>query len=53
MLEPAETANRLFQEIQDLQAKVEHLEYNLDFRGQGARTFEEIQLELKNLNTTR
>lgn len=53
LLEPAETANRLFQEIQDLQAKVEHLEYNLDFRGQGARTFEEIQLELKNLNTTR
>lgn len=53
LLEPAETANRLFQEIQDLQSKVEHLEYNLDFRGQGARTFEEIQLELKNLNTTR
>ncbi|XP_021291599.1 DNA repair protein RAD50 [Herrania umbratica] len=53
LVEPIETADRIFQEIQSLQAQVEGLEYKFDFRGQGARTMEEIQLELKSLQSTR
>ncbi|XWS13350.1 hypothetical protein CRYUN_Cryun36dG0030200 [Craigia yunnanensis] len=53
LVEPVETADRLFQEIQGLQAEVEGSEYKFDIRGQGARTVEEIQLELNNLQSTR
>ncbi|XP_021888958.1 DNA repair protein RAD50 isoform X2 [Carica papaya] len=50
---PVETADRLFQEIQTWQKQVDDLEYKLDFRGQGVRTMEEIQLELNGLQTTK
>ncbi|KAK6279303.1 hypothetical protein POUND7_019570 [Theobroma cacao] len=53
LVEPIETADRIFQEIQSLQAQVEGLEYKFDFRGQGTRTMEEIQLELNGLQSTR
>lgn len=46
LLQPIDTADRLFQDIQNLQKQVDDLEYKLDFRGQGVRTIEEIQSEL-------
>lgn len=46
LVQPVETADRLFQEIQLWQKQVDDLEYMLDSRGQGVRTAEEIQLEL-------
>ncbi|KAL2332609.1 hypothetical protein Fmac_013822 [Flemingia macrophylla] len=53
LVQPVENADRLFQEIQHLQKEVEELEYKLDFRGQGVRTLEEIQLELNTLQRTK
>lgn len=53
LIQPVETADRLFQEIQALQKQVEDLEYKLDFRGQGVRTMEDIQLELDSLQRTK
>lgn len=53
LLQPVDTADRLFQEIQSLQKQVDDLEYKLDFRGQGVRTMEEIQLELNALQSTK
>ncbi|KAJ7013692.1 DNA repair protein RAD50 [Populus alba x Populus x berolinensis] len=41
LVQPVETADRLFQEIQSWQKQVDDLEYKLDFRGQGVRTMEE------------
>lgn len=53
LIQPVETADRLFQEIQALQKQVDDLEYKLDFRGQGVRTMEDIQLELDSLQRTK
>ncbi|OMO88547.1 DNA repair protein Rad50 [Corchorus olitorius] len=53
LVEPVETADRLFQQIQSGQKLVEDLEYKLDLRGQGGKSLEEIQLELNNLQSTR
>ncbi|KAL2506407.1 DNA repair protein RAD50 [Abeliophyllum distichum] len=53
LIQPVETAERLFQEIQALQKQVDDLEYKLDFRGQGVKSLEEIQLELNTLQTTK
>ncbi|KAF8028011.1 hypothetical protein BT93_E0810 [Corymbia citriodora subsp. variegata] len=53
LMQPVDTADRLFQEIQTLQKQVDDLEYKLDFRGQGVRTMEEIQLELNALQSTK
>lgn len=53
LIQPVETADRLFQEIQALQKQVDDLEYKLDFRGQGVKSLEEIQLELNTLQTTK
>ncbi|KAI4317369.1 hypothetical protein L6164_025242 [Bauhinia variegata] len=53
LVQPMETADRLFQEIQTLQKQIEDLEYKLDFRGQGVRTMEEMQLELNTLQSTK
>lgn len=53
LVQPIDSADRLFQEIQALQKQVEDLEYKLDFRGQGAKTLEEIQLELNTLQGTK
>ncbi|BAU02064.1 hypothetical protein VIGAN_11148200 [Vigna angularis var. angularis] len=38
LVQHVENADRLFQEIQDLQKQVEDLEDKLDFRGRGLRT---------------
>ena len=53
LVQPVETADRLFLEIQTWQKQVDDLEYKLDFRGQGVRTVEEIQLELNTLQSTK
>lgn len=53
LLQPVDTADRLFQEIQTLQKQVDDLEYKLDFRGQGVRTMEEIQSELNAMQGTK
>ncbi|KAA8548368.1 hypothetical protein F0562_000052 [Nyssa sinensis] len=53
LVQPAETADRLFQEIHTLQHQVDDLEYKLDFRGQGVKSMEEIQLELNTLQSTK
>ncbi|WVZ05499.1 hypothetical protein V8G54_018845 [Vigna mungo] len=53
LVQPVENADRLFQEIQDLKKQVEDLEDKLDFRGQGVRTLEDIQLELNTLQSTK
>lgn len=53
LMQPVETADRLFQEIQTWQKQVDDLEYKLDFRGQGVRSMEEIQLELNTLQNTK
>ncbi|KAK7331449.1 hypothetical protein VNO77_25674 [Canavalia gladiata] len=53
LVQPVENADRLSQEIQALQKQVEDLEYKLDFRGQGVKTLEEIQLELNTLQGTK
>jgi DNA repair protein RAD50 len=53
VLAQVETADSFFQEIQNGQKQVDDLEYKLDFRGQGVRTMEEIQLELNTLQSTK
>lgn len=53
LMQPVENVDRLFQEIQTWQKQVDDLEYKLDFRGQGVRTMEEIQLELNTLQSTK
>lgn len=53
LVQPVETADRLFQEIQTWQKQVDDLEYKLDFRGQGVRTIEEVQSELSSLQGTK
>ncbi|KAK4258216.1 hypothetical protein QN277_007688 [Acacia crassicarpa] len=53
LLQPIDSADRLYQEVQALQKQVEDLEYKLDFHGQPARTLEKIQLELNTLQDTK
>ncbi|KAF3456639.1 hypothetical protein FNV43_RR01293 [Rhamnella rubrinervis] len=53
LVQPVETADRLFQEIQMWQKQVDDLEYKLDFRGQGVRSMEDIQMELNTLQNTK
>ncbi|PON95475.1 DNA repair protein Rad50 [Trema orientale] len=53
LVQPIETADRLFQEIQTWQQQVDDLEYKLDFRGQGVRSMEDIQSELNTLQNTK
>lgn len=53
LLQPVETIDRLLQEMQNLELQVEDLEYKLDSRGQGARTMEEIQVQLNGLQNKR
>ncbi|KAK6914345.1 RAD50, zinc hook [Dillenia turbinata] len=53
LVQPIETADRLFQEMQNWQKQIEDLEYKLDFRGQGVKSLEEIQFELNNLQSTK
>ncbi|KAK4404051.1 DNA repair protein [Sesamum angolense] len=53
LIPPVETADRLFQEIQALQRQVGALECKLDVQGQGAKSLEDIQSELKMLENTK
>lgn len=53
LVQPAEAVDRLLQEINNLKPQVEELEYKLDSRGQGAKTLEEIQLQLNALQSKR
>ncbi|KAF8402152.1 hypothetical protein HHK36_013104 [Tetracentron sinense] len=53
LVQPIETADRLVQEMQSLQMQVDDLEYKLDFRGQGVKSVEEIQLQLNSLQSTK
>ncbi|KAL7251141.1 hypothetical protein ACSBR1_013051 [Camellia fascicularis] len=51
LVQPVDTADRLYQEMHALQKQVDDLEYKLDFRGQGGKSMEEIQLELNTLQS--
>ncbi|KAL6185682.1 hypothetical protein ACLB2K_041810 [Fragaria x ananassa] len=51
LVQPIETADRLLQEIQIRQKEVDDLEYKLDIQGPGAKSLEDIQLELTNLQS--
>ncbi|KAK6161696.1 hypothetical protein DH2020_005077 [Rehmannia glutinosa] len=53
LIQPVETADRLFQEMQVLQRQVGELESKLDIQAQGAKSLEGIQSELKMLERTR
>lgn len=53
LIQPVETADRLFQEIQVLQRQVSDLECKLDVQARGARSLEDITAELKSLERTR
>ncbi|CAN0875270.1 DNA repair protein RAD50 [Linum grandiflorum] len=53
IVQPMDTADRLYQEIQTLQKQVHDLEYKLNLQGQGARSMDEIQSELNCLQSTR
>ncbi|KAK4766674.1 hypothetical protein SAY87_008316 [Trapa incisa] len=51
LVQPVDVADRLFQETQTMEKQVDDLEYKLDFRGQGARTMEEIKSDLDTLQS--
>ncbi|THU46585.1 hypothetical protein C4D60_Mb09t06480 [Musa balbisiana] len=53
LLQPVETIDRLWQEMENLKPQIEDLEYKLDSRGQGVRSMEEIQLQLNSLQSKR
>ncbi|XP_051127899.1 DNA repair protein RAD50 [Andrographis paniculata] len=53
LMQPVETADRLFQEIQALQKQVGELECKLDIQARGAKSLEDITSELKMLERTR
>ncbi|KAL3619971.1 DNA repair protein rad50 [Castilleja foliolosa] len=53
LIQPVETADRLFQEIQVLQKQVGDLESKLDVQAHGVKSVEEIQSELNLLERTR
>ncbi|XP_073299682.1 DNA repair protein RAD50-like [Primulina huaijiensis] len=53
LIQPVETADRLFQELQALENQVEDLESKLDVSVQGAKSLEEIVSELKILENNR
>ncbi|XP_022980190.1 DNA repair protein RAD50 [Cucurbita maxima] len=53
LVQPIDTADRLYQEIQTWQKQVDDLVYKLDFRGKGVKTMEEIQSELNALQNTK
>lgn len=51
LVKPIETADRLFEEIQNLQESVDDLENKLDFQGQCVRSMEEIQSDINSLQS--
>ncbi|GER39775.1 DNA repair protein RAD50 [Striga asiatica] len=53
LVEPVESADRLFQEIRLLESQVAELESKLDIQAHSFRSLEDIQSELKTLERTR
>lgn len=53
LVQPVETCDRLFGEMQKLQQVVDDLEYRLDFRGVGVKSMEEMQRELHTAQNTK
>ncbi|KAL6293483.1 hypothetical protein ACE6H2_001625 [Prunus campanulata] len=51
LVQPIETADRLFQEIQTLQQQVDALVYKLEYQGQGAKSLKDIESELNGLRS--
>lgn len=51
LVKPIESADRLFEEIQNLQESVDDLENKLDFQGQCVRSMEEIQSDINTLQS--
>ncbi|ONI28862.1 hypothetical protein PRUPE_1G165000 [Prunus persica] len=51
LVQPIETADRLFQEIQTLQQQVDELVYKLEYQGQGAKSLKDIESELNGLRS--
>lgn len=51
--QPVDTCDRLLGEIQTLQQVVDDLEYQLDFRGVGVKSMEEIQREVRTAENKR
>lgn len=49
LIQPVETADMLFKEIQNLQHQVGELEIKFDIQAQGSKSLEEIVSELKML----
>ncbi|GLJ49200.1 hypothetical protein SUGI_1038410 [Cryptomeria japonica] len=53
LLQPVETTDRFWLEMQNVQKQVEDLEYKLDVRSQGLRSMEEVNSELASLEDKR
>lgn len=53
LVQPVETADKLFQEMQALQKQVNELESKLDVQAQGTKSLEEVISELKILEKRR
>nr|XP_043632459.1 DNA repair protein RAD50 isoform X2 [Erigeron canadensis] len=53
LVQPIETCDRLFGEMQKLQEVVDDLEYKLDFHGGGVKSMEEVQCELRTAEKTK
>ncbi|GAB2227860.1 hypothetical protein Drorol1_Dr00009687 [Drosera rotundifolia] len=53
LIQPVETADRLYLETQALQREIDDLAYKLDITGQSIRSMEEIQSELSLLENSR
>ncbi|PKA59648.1 DNA repair protein RAD50 [Apostasia shenzhenica] len=53
LLQPSESFERLFVEMQNLKSQIEDLEYKLDARGQGVKSLEEIQSQLNSFQSKR
>lgn len=53
LMGPVDTAAALLQEIQSLEKEIDKLDVSFPLRGLGARTYEEVQLELKSLQETK
>lgn len=53
LIQPVDTADRILQELQTFVSQIEDLESKLGFRVQGAKTMEDIQLQLNTLQNDR
>lgn len=51
LVQPIETADRIFQEIQTMQKEVDDLEAKFDIQGQDTKSLEEISSEINTLQS--